>query len=154
MEELRPPVEEEPKPVKKSRKKRKKKSPQKKPRVKPRNIIEWIFENWDNSKAAKKDAPSSGAWSLFNRLRERGDAGYWDFMNKMFLKIMPSKVQSDRGDDFADYDRDIVEALDELDRLADGEEQSVLHEMVQDVEGPEIEPGLPPEAVAVGRTEA
>ena len=79
----------------------------------PIEDIRWVFHALGASDLGPKDAPSSGAWSLLQTLRN-DDLALKSFYTQVYPKLLPTKAQMEKGDDRAEDGRkqfDLIEGL-------------------------------------------
>ena len=79
----------------------------------PLEDIRWVFHALGASDLGPEDAPSSGAWSLLQTLRN-DDLALKSFYTQVYPKLLPTKAQMEKGDDRAEDGRkqfDLIEGL-------------------------------------------
>lgn len=75
-------------------------------------MIRWVFENMQTDGLLPKDAPSLGAWSLLQEVRDKPDFRK-DFYKSMWPKLL-AKEDAEKGGKLQDDGKTTIELLDKL----------------------------------------
>lgn len=82
-----------------------------------RTAIEWVASVLNLKGVKAKDAPSAMAWNLYQHFNQNTSAQA-DFWRAIWPKVVPSKSELDKQEQFRDDGREVLKLIDEIERIA------------------------------------
>jgi len=89
-----------------------------KPPVTARAVVQWCFDHIDIEDAKPEDAPSSGAWSLLQRVRMHPDL-LKEFYRTIWAKMLPTRSEIEAREKFEDDGRQQLHLIDQIEAERD-----------------------------------
>jgi len=89
-----------------------------KPTASARQIVQWVFDHIDVEDIQPEDAPSPGAWSFLQRVRQHPEL-LKEFYRSIWAKMLPTRSEIEAREKFEDDGREQLHLIDQIRQARD-----------------------------------
>ena len=89
-----------------------------KPAASARQIVQWVFDHIDVTDIQPEDAPSPGAWSFLQRVRQYPEL-LKEFYRSIWAKMLPTRSEIEAREKFEDDGREQLHLIDQIRQARD-----------------------------------